>query len=280
MQQEMQDKAQSNENTTTVNEIPWIIFKTGDSYFAVLSADVTSISILPEELTGIPDAPDYVRGLANLRDSCIPVLDLRLLLNMQILSEEICMFENMMDARKKDHQNWVDELIRSIDEKTPFALTSDPHQCAFGKWYDHYKSNNPMVQFQLKKIDEPHRELHNMAVETQQVLNITDAQERERALERIQKQLKDQILPIMLHLLDDTKRVMRDSIREMMLVLDDGTKKCGLAVDEVLRVETLEPVPDTIKIDDYHQMNYVTGIAKSKEQIVLLIDEKKLLELV
>ncbi len=276
MQQELQHESISQ---TEVNEIPSIIFKSGSNYFAILSENVTSISILPENLTGLPEAPDYIRGLASLREACIPVLDLRTVLKAPKLSLEVKEFEDMIEERKKDHQRWAAELVRSIDEERPFTLTADPHQCAFGKWYDSYKTSNSMVQFQLKKIDEPHKRLHKVAEETQKVLTITDEEKREAALDEIKNQLENQILPTMLHLLDDTKKIMGDSIREMMLVLNDGEKQAAIAVDEVLRVEHLEPVADNLKIDDVHQMNYVTGILKSKDQVVLLLDEKRLLDL-
>ncbi|WP_206459964.1 chemotaxis protein CheW [Anaerovorax sp. IOR16] len=275
----MQQEIQSNQDIIT-KEIPWIVFKAGHGVFAISSEIVSSISILSKEITGMPEAPSYVRGLVNLRDGCIPVVDLRSVLNMQTLEEEIRLFESMLEERKQDHQKWASELVRSINQKEPFTLTSDPHQCAFGKWYDSYKTENPMVQFHLKKIDEPHKKLHNMAVRLQDALDIPNEEERMKALDDIQKQLQDEILPIMLRLLDETKQVMGESVREMMLVLDDGQKQGGIAVDEVLRVEHLEPMKDTIKIDEYHQMNFVTGVSRSKEQIILLIDEKKLIELI
>lgn len=275
----MQQEPQSNQDIVT-KEIPWIVFKAGHGVFAMLSEIVSSISILSKEIAGMPEAPSYVRGLVNLRDGCIPVVDLRSVLNMQTLEEEIRLFENMLEERKQDHQKWASELIRCINQKESFTLTSDPHQCAFGKWYDSYKTENPMVQFHLKKIDEPHKKLHNMVVHLHHALDIPNEEERVKALDDIQKQLQDEILPTMLRLLDETKQVMGESVREMMLVLDDGKKQGGIAVDEVLRVEHLEPMTDTIKIDEYHQMNFVTGVSKSKDQIILLIDEKKLLELI
>lgn len=275
----MRDETQLDQNVTA-NEIPWIVFKSGNGCFAILSEIVTSISILSKELTGMPEMPFYIRGLANLREGCIPVVDLRSVLSMQTLEEEVSAFESMLDERKQDHQKWAEELVRCISENEPFTLTSDPHQCAFGKWYDHYKTENPMVQFHLRKIDEPHKRLHKMAEHTQEALKMADCSERTEMLDDIQKQLKNEILPTMLRLLDDTKQIMGDSVREMMLVLDDGNKKGGIAVDEVLRVEHLEPMADNVKMDEFHQTNYVTGIAKSKDQIILLIDEKKLLELI
>jgi purine-binding chemotaxis protein CheW len=75
--------------------------------------------------------------------------------------EETESFCALMQQREQDHRNWLNELEAS---SRPFTLATDPHQCAFGKWYDKFKAENAWVAALLKKFDVPHRQIHGMAI--------------------------------------------------------------------------------------------------------------------
>jgi purine-binding chemotaxis protein CheW len=55
----------------------YVTFKLGDEGFAVNVSRVREILDL-SEITRVPTAPDYMRGVVNVRGSAVPVVDLRL----------------------------------------------------------------------------------------------------------------------------------------------------------------------------------------------------------
>lgn len=55
----------------------YITFKLGDELFAINVAHVREVLELPC-ITRVPTAPDYMRGVVNVRGKAIPVVDLRL----------------------------------------------------------------------------------------------------------------------------------------------------------------------------------------------------------
>jgi len=55
----------------------YITFKLGDELFAINVAQVREVLELPQ-ITKVPTAPDYMRGVVNVRGKAIPVVDLRL----------------------------------------------------------------------------------------------------------------------------------------------------------------------------------------------------------
>jgi len=64
--------------STTVNETAqYITFKLGDESFAINVAQVREVLELPQ-ITKVPTAPAYMRGVVNVRGKAIPVVDLRL----------------------------------------------------------------------------------------------------------------------------------------------------------------------------------------------------------
>lgn len=54
-----------------------VVFRLGQEEFAVPIDSVQEIVRVPEQLTAVPRAPDYVEGVINLRGSVLPVIDLR-----------------------------------------------------------------------------------------------------------------------------------------------------------------------------------------------------------
>lgn len=59
-----------------------VIFKLGDEQFAVETAKVQSINDTMG-ITKVPKAPDYIKGLINLRGNIISLLDINLLLDIE-----------------------------------------------------------------------------------------------------------------------------------------------------------------------------------------------------
>ncbi|WP_102400967.1 chemotaxis protein CheW [Haloimpatiens massiliensis] len=59
-----------------------VVFKLQDEEFAVETAKIQSISDTME-ITRVPKAPDYIRGLINLRGNIITLLNLKLLLDIE-----------------------------------------------------------------------------------------------------------------------------------------------------------------------------------------------------
>ena len=64
--------------STTISETgQYITFKLGDELFAINVAQVREVLELPQ-ITKVPTAPEYMRGVVNVRGKAIPVVDLRL----------------------------------------------------------------------------------------------------------------------------------------------------------------------------------------------------------
>lgn len=60
----------------------YLLFYLGDELYGVNIINVTEI-IEMQRITPVPDMPDYIRGVINLRGKVIPVMDLRLRFRMQ-----------------------------------------------------------------------------------------------------------------------------------------------------------------------------------------------------
>ena len=103
-----------------------VIFNLGDEQFAVETASVQGINDIME-ITKVPKAPQYIKGLINLRGNVISLLDINLLLDIKKNTE--VEQSNIIILKMEDEQvgitvDQVDEvleveenLIEKVDEQ-------------------------------------------------------------------------------------------------------------------------------------------------------------------
>ncbi len=253
-------------------ESPWVLIDLKQQVFAVQSKQVQAMIALPH-VTVLPESPHYVRGLIDLRGKSLPLVDLRLRFEMDSRSNEVEDFCSLMDQREQDHRNWVAELEASVREEREFTLATDPHKCAFGKWYDTYKNDNLVLENVLNRFDTPHKNIHAIALNVRTHL---DRGDMDGAMAII-NQCREGDLAEMIHLFEEARKISRDVSREIAVVAEGARGTFAFTVDNVLAVEILEesffedlpPVASDLKD---HEI--VTGIAsRSKDsEIILTLD--------
>jgi purine-binding chemotaxis protein CheW len=67
-----------------------VVFRLGDGEFGAPIASVNEIVRVPEELTHVPKAPDFVEGVINLRGNVVPVIDQRKRLDLPATERTDC----------------------------------------------------------------------------------------------------------------------------------------------------------------------------------------------
>ncbi len=262
-------------------EFPWLVFKLNDNLYTVNSKIITSIVMVPERITKVPNVPDYMLGLIHLRGSVIPLLDLRILFNTKSIKEEYEEFIKMIDDRKQDHIHWVEEFENSLNNNEKFKLNTNPHECAFGKWYDNFTTDIEAVNFHLKKIDEPHKEIHAAVEKANNCSKQCDSCDREKCLKTVLEETKEKNMPYLLNLLDELKEIFKMHYKEMVVVLENDNSNIGIIVDEVLSVENIIPFEATEEITKMCRDKFVSGVAKSEKsnELLLILDDEKIMDI-
>ena len=224
---------------------PWVIFKLLEQQYAVSANQVKEMVRMPK-VVSIPKAPDYVRGVMNLRDKVICVIDLRKKMGMPSFKDETCELVELLKQREQDHKNWIIELESSVKEKREFKLATDPHKCAFGKWYDNFSTENRILENCLKKFDAPHKKIHSIAVEVKSLEKNNDF---EGAFQIID-QTKTNELARMIQLFEEARTLLTEDQKEIALILEKEDRLVALAIDSVETIEKLSPAD----IEDLPQM--------------------------
>ena len=252
------------------NKCPYIIFKLNGSLYCINSKYISTIVQIPEYST-IPAAPANVLGMFKYRDQVIQMLDLRITFGLKSITCEYNDFEEMIDARKQDHINWVNGLERYITEGGTFSLAKDSHQCALGKWYDKFTTDNQTVSAHLKKMEEPHEKLHQSAVEAEHYMLNKDNEENKARLSEILRLAKEEYMPAILSLLDQTKDIFRSTIFKEMVLILDGIK-WGIVVDEIVSVEDLDVIANRRQEPMINPSSFINNIMESSKQDGLIFE--------
>jgi chemotaxis signal transduction protein len=254
------------------NEIkcPYIIFKLSGSLYCIDSRHVSTIVQQPEYNT-IPAAPANVTGMFKYRDQVIQMLDLRITFGLKSIFSEYNEFEQMIDARKQDHINWVVAFERYITDGGVFTLAKDSHQCALGKWYDRFSTDNQAVMSHLRKMEEPHEKLHHSAFEVEECRQNLDGEEQKLQLSQILKLAKETYMPQILALLDESKEIFRSALFKEMVLILDGTS-WGIVVDEIVAVEDLDIIADRKQDPLINRSSFIHNVMESNKREGLIFE--------
>lgn len=258
-----------------ISDCPWVIARLGHSLFAIPSLHVMEMLVVPP-LSPLPMAPEYIRGVMNLRDSVIMLIDLRKKLGYASMTQEIDDLVKLLEDREQDHKNWLSELEASVKEDREFKLATDPHKCKFGIWYDSYKPKNMLMEAHLKKFDEPHKRIHGLA---EKACGMVKEGKKEDALNMIEKE-HDGTLALMVELFTEAKKLLRETMREIALVMRYNGKTMGATVDSIESVEYLkeDSVEEIAGISIKGGDSVVSQTAKlaRTDKVIMLIDTSKL----
>lgn len=240
-----------------------VVCRLGTQLYGLPAARVAEMVELPL-VTHVPGVPAPGRGVLNLRGRLVPVRDTRELVGLRSLPVERA--EINLPQRRRDHLNWVAELAASVAENRPFKLTTDPHGCAFGKWYDQFQTPDLWLQRALEPFDEPHKALHATAVT---VTELVAQGRRDEALAAVDV-LRETHLARLQELFAAAELAVERAYREVAVIVDRGGDLVALTADAVVAIEPLRPADDA----ELELPALVTSVARraADEHLVMLLN--------
>jgi chemotaxis signal transduction protein len=221
-----------------------VILSLARTLYAVPTTSVREMLSTPE-VRSVPQAPAAVRGLILLRDTTLPLVDLRTVFGLPTMESEAQAFVSMLEQREEDHRRCLNELESSVRENRPFTLTTDPHACAFGRWYDTFKTSNLLLEAVLKRFDAPHKRIHALG---ETVVDLVHHGRQAEAMAIIAA-AREGVLTQMIDLFHAAEDIVREEQREIAVVIAHEGRSCALAVDAIESVERLSTEAMT-RMDD------------------------------
>lgn len=251
-------------NNTEV--LPYLLFTVGNNIYGINCEFVRSIETLGEYTT-IADADPIVRGGIIYQNHFISLFDMRKIFGLDSQIEE---FEKAVqpDQRIKDHENWVSALEKSVRERTDFMLTDDPHQCAFGKWFYSFTTDNNLLMLQIKAIEAPHEAVHNTAKIIKKLMRENKYEQAADAIE----EMKATHYKTTLNLLRSLRKTVAENLKELYIVIDSHAGMKGIIVDTIVGVEYLENTLSASSSARLPQYVEFLGQRKNDDRIVIVLN--------
>jgi len=252
-----------------VEEEHLAVYCLGDQEFAVDIAKVKEI-LRVEEITVVPNVPDYVQGIRNVRETVLPIIDLRRLVNMPAMEQAHAQTVEHLQA---GHLAWVADLRDTVYNGTPFSKTLDPTECALGKLLEYRKKNDVEFGEMYTKFKPPHDALHSGAGEIQKLMRSDKAAATAYFEGDIQHSLN--VLLKLFQLLEEFF-IQRTKKEQRVLIVGIGSTTVGLLVDRVNEVVRLpKNIIDTTPAILSSYGKEIKGVAKLNHgtRLILLMDE-------
>jgi chemotaxis signal transduction protein len=256
------------------DKMPFVLFESGGGLYGVSAEFVREMLMLPA-VVHVPNLSPEIRGVINIRGSVLKLVDLRIKLGLASAKSDLDGLTQLLQDREQDHRNWLKELEACVREHRPFNLARDPHKCKFGLWYDHYQNQEKTIQATffraaLKKMDEPHRIIHASADE---VLKKAENGNFEEALAILEKRRNCE-LAALIKLFEDSRQILKETRREIVMVVKYGSKQFAMSVDSVQSVEhfpseNIEPTPAALTCLGKASC-HIAQRAKTRQTVLLL----------
>ncbi|MFN3876020.1 MAG: CZB domain-containing protein, partial [Flavobacteriales bacterium] len=217
--------------------------------YALEVAHVLTISQDTSRLRQIPSILPGFIGLIDYQGTVVPALDFAHLLGRKNKEERRDELIAMLEAREKDHLDWLDALEHSLDTGQPFTKEKNPHKCAFGRWYDSYQPEDEVLKSIWTDFDAPHQRIHALADELQEVARI---QGREEAMARLSLK-RHTTLQALRRTFEFARENLRSSHHTVFLYLtsDGRTPRLALRLDDISDIRGYE-LEDAVPLDAIH----------------------------
>ncbi len=273
----------------------WLTLKMGEQHFMISVDHVVELTKLSgHPIAELPGSPPSILGTMRLRDQLLPLIDLRIALGLPSMAEETQEVIDLLHAREADHVNWLNELESSVREEREFTLTTNPHACKFGRWYDDlmgdeaklnlFTNRNLSLRAVLEEFKTPHEQIHALANEVTQLVKEGRTAE---GLQRIEE-TRETVLGAMIRLFARARELVQQLRQPLVVVIERDAGRAGLLIDEVDAIkrmgpEAFDPVPGDMEHSDYitavcardeeHPLRVVLSVSSLLGRIAGVLDE-------
>lgn len=253
-----------------VHDIDYLVFSAKDYLLALPYHDIIQIIDSPQ-CTYVPNMPRHFSGVIDVMGEALPLIDTRIKLSIPSRQDEVNEFVNIFMSRKQDHLNWMAKLKNEINNDEEISVQTNPHQCAFGKWYDTYKPNTIALESYMKRFDGPHKAIHNLAVQSADLIL---AGQKEQAKLLIKSAENNELLNL-IKLFDGFEEQMRLSYQEFAVIVVHNGQKYSLSVDSINYFEKMDEIITDVPLLTNIDEKVIRGIGRKKfgnttEDIIIL----------
>lgn len=252
--------------------LPWLIFTLSGNAYAVNSEFVNGIEMKQSEITPMPDAPDEYCGMVERRGEIYPIINMRKVFSFDTLEAENESYKTLITDKKDEIKNWFDSLIGRAENMDNAENASLPQEAAQGK--------EMLAEFRSTSLAGAKIHKAEKVFDTLSGLLIDAAAAKGENKEFYMVKARNDCLPQIMRALDDAVTAHKNTFRETVVTISDGSHMIGLLVDQVLAVDRISSVTGSDRMRALMKSKYFESVAKNDriDLEILVINEEELLQ--
>lgn len=173
----------------------------------------------------------------------------------------------MLPQRRQDHLDWMAALEESIRSGAAFAKARNPRECAFGKWYYAYHSQDRRLGLLLGQFEQPHSAIHGLA---DTLLGMVERGDRAAALAAYEE-ARNTTLAKLMQLFEAAQRLVVELQRRIAIIVADGDDSYALGADGIRDIVTVPA--------EQVKSGKAGGIAARSTAALIVLDDKNVVPL-
>ncbi|KJR41150.1 CheW-like protein domain protein [Candidatus Magnetoovum chiemensis] len=222
------------------------------------------------EITTIPNAPEYIRGLYIIHNQLLPLVDLRTLFGKTNTAEEIhCLIDDFIEELIL-----LDKDLKSfIENRTPLSGLIKYREASFIKWLRKFKTNNSELNSILNKLKHDHSVLYSSAQKA--------VRKRQNSLEQAIMLYTEEVNPLV-EILIGGFNILKDCIENAdlfnshyVLVIRTENINIGYIIDNIKTIESV-PKHSITSAADKRDIQAVARLENGK-RLIMILNEKTLI---
>jgi purine-binding chemotaxis protein CheW len=184
----------------------------------------------------ISGAPGWILGMMQLRDSVVPILDLRLRLGFSCLQDELESLNRDLSTHRDEHVEWIRTLAADPDCRDAIEYEKELRACGLRSWLEALGPADPGLGGAVARLQGPDERLHAVVESGRELARRGDATGARRLFERARGfELKD-----LLQGFDGLLRDVRGRGRQMVVILRGAQENLAVAVDHIDSVASVD----------------------------------------
>lgn len=177
----------------------------------------------------IAGTPSWILGMMQLRNSVVPILDLRIRLGLSRLEDELDAIECDLMRQQQEHVDWLRALEQACASGSGLDAENESLRCSLQSCLGALGEADDDRRATLERLREPDARLHTAVASCRSAQNRGDLEATRRALRRIRnEELRD-----LRESIDRVVREVRSRGRQMIIVLRGADESLGIAVDHI-----------------------------------------------
>jgi hypothetical protein len=215
-------------------KISVITFATHDATFAIPLEQVRYIEKDVERNIKIDESSQFNHEVISFQNKAVPLYDFCTLTGSTSALENGHKLVEIFNLREQDHVHWMQALEESIKKSTAFTLSHDPDKCAFGAWYNKFKTDDQDMAELMRKFDEPHRKIHGLA---RTLLDLAES-DQEQAMTLYRREYKNTFAQLR-RLFETAREQVLASIRPIIVFVEQGNgRTTALRLDNIKDIQS------------------------------------------